>query len=40
MVSCAFDIKGVCCAIYFTAFVVDGSGLGCSVDVPVEAVVD
>jgi hypothetical protein len=33
-VVCAFDIKVICHVISFAPFVVDGSGLGCSVDVP------
>lgn len=32
-VVCAFDIKVICHVISCTAFVVDRSGLGCSVDV-------
>lgn len=39
-VVCAFDIKVICHMISFTAFLVDGSGLGCSVDVPGGAGID
>jgi len=39
-VVCAFDIKVICCVISFTAFVVDGSGLRCIVDVPGAAGID